>query len=1477
MMNDLGLGIVVSMKDAFSNNAARIQSSMLSLDQSVAAASERMTRNLDRIQKGTMMIGAGLTMLVLPAGLVASTVATQRSLAELSSLGVKDLKALEDAAEAFTNQWAGSTKADFLTAAYDVRSALAGLSDEAVGTFASMAALTGKATKATTAEMVGTFTTAYGIFKPIMADMSDISWAEAFSGGLAQTVAAFKTNGKEMADAIKNIGAVGAASNIPLQEQLAILGQLQTTMPGSEAGTLYKAFVMKAAEAGKELGLEFIDAGGRLKSVIPILEEVKRKFPDLSQAAAQVEIKKAFGSDEAVKFLLQMSQGMDALKDNIEGVGNAMKQGTALTLEMARAMNMDIGSQFTVVGQQVHNLAEILGATLVPVVVPVLGFIGRLVIAAQGLAKRVPGLTRALLLLSAMIGTVLVVVGGAVAMVGTVGIMLPAIKAGFVALSAGAASAGAAIATWFLPVVAVIAGVVLAVVLLRRAWESNFGGIRDFVVGAFDRVRMVFDGIRQLMASLSNGTGQMSAELAEKLQDAGLLGFVVTVFRVYYRVREYLTALWQVFSAAFAKVRAILEPAVRALLAAYGELSRAVMSVFDSFSSASGMADVSVFRTMGQVVGTLLGALATAGAYIARFLIFNLVLTIRVIAPVIRLLGWLGGVLISAFVNGTKAAMKFFLPLRMLIESLKHVGRVVAIVWRVLNGDMTIGEGIRAAGQSLMRFLATPFRWVRDVAEATWRSLTAGVAGLVGLFRRAGAAVLAAITALPIFGVVSSILGEIRALFSGERSFADAGRNILAALGRGLLAGATLPFRIVRGILRRVLGVFGAGAAEGGSLGRSLLGVLARGMLAVVGLPGRVLLRALGMLWEIGKAAVGKLSSLGSVLVGVLAYPFRLIAGIASPAWTGVVSLIGSAWQRIVALGAGAFDLLTAPFRWLAAVADAVWSGMLASASGFWQRLVGLAGSATAFLAAPFVWLAQIASGAWEGILSSASALFGALGGLVAGWWDRAKGIFSAVRSVADFLFGESAPQAAKPLATVAESSKPASPAASPAMTPQIAASAPPPSLPLAPMVPLQSVPGIALPPQVAPAPTPTPMMSTVREAEQAVIRMMATLVNVLQTAHEKIRSIASAAPARLPVPKPMPEAASRTPSALPAVVRTTLPVQAPMVPSRAAEAAVARPHVVPPVDRKAPPSIPVVTQARVAIPVDSKAAWGTGSSVRGDDAPALQDVAAKSAASMRRAQSAVRTTRGEWERIARNAGKVPVEDTALAALQSYKSVKARVRGAGRNIGTIGSDIGRTVDAPGETARRTAATAARRTIEGLPAAEVKPIPGVSIRLDRGGLGKALEGVIAPRRTTTPPAIPKADGVGAKHALLAASLAAGMIAAPVPFVPPADTERSAAGKEERIVETPPLDPTRTALLADTRRADASAFPAIPAPTVGGATGDPVPGLLQALIVKVDGLSDRPIDLTVTTKLDGREIAQAVYKDLRERKIRNYETL
>ena len=40
-----------------------------------------------------------------------------------------------------------------------------------------------------------------------------------------------------MAGAIKMLGASATNANVPMEEQLAILGQLQATMSGTEAGT----------------------------------------------------------------------------------------------------------------------------------------------------------------------------------------------------------------------------------------------------------------------------------------------------------------------------------------------------------------------------------------------------------------------------------------------------------------------------------------------------------------------------------------------------------------------------------------------------------------------------------------------------------------------------------------------------------------------------------------------------------------------------------------------------------------------------------------------------------------------------------------------------------------------------------------------------------------------------------------------------------------------------------------------------------------------------------------------------------------------------------------------------------------------------------------------------------------------------------------------------------------------------------------
>jgi hypothetical protein len=55
------------------------------------------------------------------------------------------------------------------------------------------------------------------------------------------------------------------------------------------------------------------------------------------------------------------------------------------------------------------------------------------------------------------------------------------------------------------------------------------------------------------------------------------------------------------------------------------------------------------------------------------------------------------------------------------------------------------------------------------------------------------------------------------------------------------------------------------------------------------------------------------------------------------------------------------------------------------------------------------------------------------------------------------------------------------------------------------------------------------------------------------------------------------------------------------------------------------------------------------------------------------------------------------------------------------------------------------------------------------------------------------------------------------------------------------------------------------------------GETLRPVLESLLAKLEQLGERPIEVSVTTLLDGRQVARSVYRDLRERKIKNYETL
>ena len=414
------LSLIMNMVDNITGPMGRISSSVnggVSRLQKLESAFGGM------VKAGTVMTELGSSIAGAALAPVEATFETRRALGELASLGVKDLEAVEDAARSFSDQWAGTSKADFISASYDIKSGIASLTDEGVADFTTLAALTGKATKSTVGEMTSLFATGYGIYKGFYDDLTDLEFGEMFSAGISKSVQQFKTTGSEMAAAIESLGASATNAKVPLEEQLSVLGMLQATMSGSEAGTKYAAFIQSAAKGGEELGLAFVDANNQIKSLPEILDLLRGKYGDTIDAIEKQEIATAFGTDEAVDLIDLLYSKTGDLQDNVLSLYDAMGQGTAVASEMASAMNETEPEKFERLQQQLHNVAEAAGSTLLPVVNDLMEGAAGVIQKGAEWVENHQNLVRIILLAALTLGGFLAVAGTCIAVVGGVGIV----------------------------------------------------------------------------------------------------------------------------------------------------------------------------------------------------------------------------------------------------------------------------------------------------------------------------------------------------------------------------------------------------------------------------------------------------------------------------------------------------------------------------------------------------------------------------------------------------------------------------------------------------------------------------------------------------------------------------------------------------------------------------------------------------------------------------------------------------------------------------------------------------------------------------------------------------------------------------------------------------------------------------------------------------------------------------------------------
>lgn len=541
----------------------------------IIKASQQTNSSLSKIQSGfgtAALAGGAMTAagVAITGGLMkvaGSTFDTQDALAELKSLGVTDLQAMEDAAKKFSDTWAGTTKADFISAAYDIKSGISSLSDEGVAQFTELAGLTAKATKSTTGEMTSLFATGYGIYKDYYSELSDMEFGEMFAGGISTAVKAYKTSGSQMAQSISTLGGTATSANVPLEEQLSILGMLQSTMSGSEAATKYKALLNAATGAGEKLGLNFLDANNQMKSLPEILSILHGKYGDTIDAMEKKSIKEAFGSDEAVAVIDLLYGKTDQLQSGILDMYDALGGGTTAAYDMASAINSTESQQYTVLKQQLHNVTEELGTNLLPTVSSWIASGTKAVGAVSEWISEHKELADTIMNVALFLGVFLAVTGSVTSIIGVFGggitkaiKLISSLKGGFETLrifgmyakdgikalgsglinmvrqgiaSAAAALPGLIASVWSFtaallanPITWIVIAVVALVAILVLLWNKCewfrdgvmviWQAVKDGVSDAFAAVEQVFGGIADFFG---NVLGAAKDTVSEKLNN----------------------------------------------------------------------------------------------------------------------------------------------------------------------------------------------------------------------------------------------------------------------------------------------------------------------------------------------------------------------------------------------------------------------------------------------------------------------------------------------------------------------------------------------------------------------------------------------------------------------------------------------------------------------------------------------------------------------------------------------------------------------------------------------------------------------------------------------------------------------------------------------------------------------------------------------------------------------------------------------
>lgn len=496
------LDFTLSLIDNMTRPLRQVQSSVSGFAQESAAAFGKVAIGAAALWG----VGASITAALDPA------IQMFDAMQEASARGINDdaLAKVTDDALKFSVRY-GESAVEFVKSSAEINAAVAGLTNAELPRVTVVANTAAKALKSTAGEASEFMGQMFTQFSGYAAEVGKVQFAEELAGKMAYMKNQFGTDMATIKDLMEGARGVGSNYGVGMDEQLAVLGELQRSL-GTEASGSYEGFLSGAAAGAQKLGLSFQDAQGKMLSMPAMLEKLQGKYGQSIEGnlKAQGELDAAFGDSAAV--IKQLYGNVDLLKRNITELGSndGMKRATEMAEKMTRpwdrltaiwfAMRAAIGSTLLPVlyplvnkiadgGEQLTrwmrlfpNIARVIGyATVALLSFAAVGAIANIVMGVHGFVMM--GVNRLLAPMARLLGLnrVAMVASNAVTQLFSAG--LRGLRVTLLAASMAARMGAASFLLMIAPVAAIALAIAAVVIAVIKFWQPIKAFVSGFISG----------------------------------------------------------------------------------------------------------------------------------------------------------------------------------------------------------------------------------------------------------------------------------------------------------------------------------------------------------------------------------------------------------------------------------------------------------------------------------------------------------------------------------------------------------------------------------------------------------------------------------------------------------------------------------------------------------------------------------------------------------------------------------------------------------------------------------------------------------------------------------------------------------------------------------------------------------------------------------------------------------------------------------